>query len=80
MTKLENWKTLKKFEFKTISGWFTGYGKTYRQAARNLNNKGKKSISVGMLVIVRSKTKWGFKNSYWDGREFIKELKRGSVI
>lgn len=70
---------IKLFRFKSNNRWYDGYGNTYRQAARNLRHKGK-SISVGILVIVQSPTKWGVKNSYWDGREFIKELKKGGVI
>ena len=64
-----------KFEFKLANGWFTGYGKTVREAARNLDAKGK-TMEIGMLVQVYHNKQ----SSWWDGREFVKELKKGDKI
>lgn len=64
-----------KFQFKLINGWFTGYGKDYRDAARNLHGN-KKTLEIGALVQV-----WdGKKSGYWDGREFLKEVKKGDKL
>ena len=61
-----------KFQFKLANGWVTGYGKTYREAARNLHGN-KKTLEIGMLVQV-----WDGKiSTWWDGREFLKEVKHG---
>lgn len=68
-----------KFLFKLFGKTYVGYGKNYREAARNLIKKGK-SVEIPMLVEVISPTKWGTKTSYWDGREFVKELKKGGII
>lgn len=77
MTETSNTKS--RFKFKVYDKTYVGYGKTYREAARNLIKKGK-SIEIPMLVQVISPTKWGTKTSYWDGREFVKELKKGGLI
>jgi len=61
-----------KFEFKCANGWVTGYGKNVREAARNLDGRGKE-IQIGMLVQVYHNKL----STWWDGREFIKELKKG---
>lgn len=60
--------------FQFSNGEAHGWGKDYRLAAQKLVLL-KRKIEVGMLV--RIITDNPPKITYWDGREFIKELKKG---
>lgn len=63
-----------KYRFHFSNGIGVGYGKNYREAARTMKRI-VPIIEVGMLVRIEHKGIF----SYWDSREFEKELKKEGI-
>ena len=62
--------------FEYSNGKSHAWGSDYRKACHRLCFL-KKKFEVGLLVRIITDNK---KVSYWDGREFIKEIKKGGKI
>jgi len=63
---------MKKHKFTYANGTAVGYGDNYRLAARNIPKIIIPTMEIGLLVKIDHKNK----ETWWDGREFIKELRR----